>query len=181
MNNPDHISQSLETIFWVKILKSLMRIQGMSRITPVGQRMGGKLRGVVVLRAAPRRLRLNKFGSGINIPDQQHWLVSYRIKHTLILNYLHISKSFETNSLVKILKFFYGDPGSGIEKFGSQMEKIRIRDKHPGSATLITRTVHTIRLTCLPHPGLLTWVPKGPFPHYLTGKETFYTGTKGRN
>ena len=31
----------------------------MSRITPVGQRMGGKLRGVVVLRAAPRRLRLD--------------------------------------------------------------------------------------------------------------------------
>jgi hypothetical protein len=33
MNNPDHISESLETIFWVKILK---------------------------------------FGSGTNIPDQQH-------------------------------------------------------------------------------------------------------------
>ncbi len=31
----------------------------MSSITPVGQRMGGKLRGVVVLRAAPGRLRLD--------------------------------------------------------------------------------------------------------------------------
>jgi hypothetical protein len=27
MNNPDHISDSLETIFWVKILNSLMRIR----------------------------------------------------------------------------------------------------------------------------------------------------------
>jgi hypothetical protein len=31
---------------------------------------------------------------------------------------------------VKILKFFDADPGS-------RMEKSRIRDKHPGSATLI--------------------------------------------
>jgi hypothetical protein len=31
----------------------------MSRIAPVGQRMGGELRRVVVLRAAPRRLRLD--------------------------------------------------------------------------------------------------------------------------
>jgi hypothetical protein len=27
MNNPDHISESLETIFWVKILKFLMQIR----------------------------------------------------------------------------------------------------------------------------------------------------------
>jgi hypothetical protein len=27
MNNPDHISESLETFFWVKMLKSLMRIR----------------------------------------------------------------------------------------------------------------------------------------------------------
>ncbi len=33
------------------------------------------------------------------------------------------------NFWVKILKFFYADPGSG-------MEKIRIRDKHPGSGKL---------------------------------------------
>jgi hypothetical protein len=31
---------------------------------------------------------------------------------------------------VKILKFFDADPGSG-------MEKSRIREKHPGSATLV--------------------------------------------
>jgi hypothetical protein len=33
---------------------------------------------------------------------------------------------------VKTLKFFDADPGSG-------MEKSRIRDKHPGSATLLGR------------------------------------------
>ncbi len=53
-------------------------------------------------------------GSGMNQPD-------------------HIYESSETVLWVKILEFFYADPGSG-------MEKIRIRDpdyKHPGSATLI--------------------------------------------
>jgi hypothetical protein len=43
----------------------------------------------------------------------------------------HISECLETIFWVKILKFFDADPGSG-------MEKIRIRDKHPGSATLVT-------------------------------------------
>jgi hypothetical protein len=41
--------------------------------------------------------------------------------------------------LVKILIFFDADPGSGMEKFGSGMEKSRIRGKHPGSATLLIR------------------------------------------
>jgi hypothetical protein len=49
-------------------------------------------------------------GSGMNNPDI-------------------ISESLETIFLVKILKFFDVDPESG-------MEKIRIRDRHPGSATL---------------------------------------------
>jgi hypothetical protein len=44
MNNPDHFSESLETILWVKILLS-MRI---------------------------RDPRLKIFGYGINIPDPQH-------------------------------------------------------------------------------------------------------------
>jgi hypothetical protein len=35
---------------------------------------------------------------------------------------------------VKILKLFDEDPG--WRQFGSGMEKSRIRDKHPGSATL---------------------------------------------
>jgi hypothetical protein len=41
----------------------------------------------------------------------------------------HISESLKTIFLIKIIKFFNTDPGSGIEK-------IRIRDKHPGSVTL---------------------------------------------
>jgi hypothetical protein len=48
MNNPDHISQSLETIFWgLKHINSLMRIRD-------GKNLG--------------------LGSGINIPDPQHWI-----------------------------------------------------------------------------------------------------------
>jgi hypothetical protein len=50
-------------------------------------------------------------GSGMNNPD-------------------HISESLEKIFGVKILQFFDADPGS-------EMEKIRIRDKHPGSATLV--------------------------------------------
>ena len=52
----------------------------------------------------------------------------------------HISESLKTIFWVKILKFFDADPGYGIFLTldqGSGMEKIRIRDKHPGSATLL--------------------------------------------
>ena len=42
----------------------------------------------------------------------------------------HISESLETNFWVKILKFFTADPG--WKKFKSE-----IRNKHPGSATLV--------------------------------------------
>ncbi len=44
MNNPDHFSESIESIFGVKILKFFDADPG-----------------------------LKKFGSGINIPDPQHW------------------------------------------------------------------------------------------------------------
>ncbi len=64
-------------------------------------------------------------GSGMNILDR-------------------ISESLETNFLFKILQFFDTDtdPDPGIFFTldpGSGMEKIRIRDKHPGSATLVDR------------------------------------------
>ncbi len=42
----------------------------------------------------------------------------------------HISESLVNIFWVTILKFFDADPVSG-------MEKIRTRDKHPGSATLL--------------------------------------------
>jgi hypothetical protein len=48
-----------------------------------------------------------------------------------------MGKRKETIFWVKILKFFDADPGSGMEKIGSGMEKNRIRDKHPGSVTLL--------------------------------------------
>jgi hypothetical protein len=37
-----------------------------------------------------------------------------------------------------MLKFFDANPGSGLEKFRNWDGKIQIRDKHPGSATLLT-------------------------------------------
>jgi hypothetical protein len=52
-----------------------------------------------------------------------------------INNLYRIFESLETIFWVKILKFFYSDPG--WKKFGSGMETIRIRDKHPRSATLV--------------------------------------------
>jgi hypothetical protein len=52
----------------------------------------------------------------------------------------HISESLERIFWVKILKFFDEDAdldaGSGTLDPGPGMGKIRIRDKHPGSATL---------------------------------------------
>jgi hypothetical protein len=59
-------------------------------------------------------------GSGMDIPD-------------------HISKSLETNFWLKILKILLCASGYGIWNLfdpGSGKEKIRIRDKHPGSETL---------------------------------------------
>jgi hypothetical protein len=50
-----------------------------------------------------------KSGSGINNTD-------------------HISESLKTIFWVKELKFFDADPGSDMEKLGSGMENIRIRD-----------------------------------------------------
>jgi hypothetical protein len=50
MKNPDHVSESLEAIFWVKYLNSLMRI----RDPGTG---------------------MEKLGSRINIQDPQHWIL----------------------------------------------------------------------------------------------------------
>jgi hypothetical protein len=54
-----------------------------------------------------------------------------------------IFPNLETIFWVNILQFFDADSGYGMEKIGSGMEKIwirdgkiRVRDKHPGSATL---------------------------------------------
>jgi hypothetical protein len=60
-----------------------------------------------------------KSGSGSGIRDEQPG--SY---------FLELRNHF----WVKILKFFDADPE--WKQFGSGMEKSRIRDKHPGSATL---------------------------------------------
>jgi hypothetical protein len=53
MNNPDHISESLETIFWVRILKFFEEDPGWKKFGS-GDRKN------------------SDSGSGINIPDPQH-------------------------------------------------------------------------------------------------------------
>ncbi len=55
MNNPDHISESQKTIFWVKYLNSLVWIRD-------GKKIGSGIRDGE--KSDP--------GSGINIPDPQH-------------------------------------------------------------------------------------------------------------
>jgi hypothetical protein len=56
VNNPDHTSESLETIFWVKILRFFYAY------------LGSRMKKILI-----RDLEWKKFGSGINIQDPQHW------------------------------------------------------------------------------------------------------------
>jgi hypothetical protein len=60
MNNPDHISKSLETIFWVKILQFFDADPACGFRDGKNSDPGWK-----------------KFGSGINIPDPQHQVSSF--------------------------------------------------------------------------------------------------------
>jgi hypothetical protein len=57
MNILDHISESLETIFWVKILKFLKAYPDT---------------GSAIFLTLDLRSGMEKFGSGIKIPDPQH-------------------------------------------------------------------------------------------------------------
>jgi hypothetical protein len=57
MNSPDHISESLETIFGLKYFKSLMRIRDGKNSDPGWE----------------------KFRTEINIPDPQHWIIHVRL------------------------------------------------------------------------------------------------------
>jgi hypothetical protein len=63
----------------------------------------------------------------------------------------HFSESLETIFWVEILKFFDAHPG--WEKFGSGMwvGKVRIGDKHPGSATLGTTAISNLPLIFYPY------------------------------
>jgi hypothetical protein len=60
MNNPDHISESLETILWVKILKFF-------DADPGWKKFGSGMENIRI-----RDPGWKQFGSGINIPDPQH-------------------------------------------------------------------------------------------------------------
>jgi hypothetical protein len=58
MNILDHISVSLETFFWLKILKFF----------DAGPNLGSGIRNLFVPGSG-----MEKFGSRINIPNPQHW------------------------------------------------------------------------------------------------------------
>jgi hypothetical protein len=62
----------------------------------------------------------------------KNYKIIIRIRDELPGSYF---RELRNNFGVKILKFSNADPGR--KKFGSGMEKIRIQDKHPGSATLL--------------------------------------------
>ncbi len=63
MNNPDHISKRLERIFRVKILKFF-------DADPGGKKFGFEMGKIPI-----GDLGMEKIGSGINIPDPQHWFI----------------------------------------------------------------------------------------------------------
>jgi hypothetical protein len=64
MNKPDHISESLKTIFWAKILKFF-------DADPESGTRDGKIRDG---KNSDLGSGIRNPGSGINIPDQQHCL-----------------------------------------------------------------------------------------------------------
>jgi hypothetical protein len=55
-------------------------------------------------------------------------------------------RAYKTFFLVKIHKFFDVDPGSGMEKLGSGMEKSRIREQ--GETSRIRNTAKKLTFTC---------------------------------
>jgi hypothetical protein len=83
----------------------------------------------------------------------------------------HIFVSLETIFLVEILKFFDADSRSGIivaldpgwKTFGSGIN-IRIRDKHPGSATLVLLCTYRFDATLVDDS-------KGTVPNEVLGVE----------
>jgi hypothetical protein len=105
MNNPDHISESLETIFW-------------------GCRSGTIRNG----KNSDRDGKNSDPGSGITIPDPQHWVrqfVDFR----------------ESDYYVKKRSGSVSDPGAGQVKNSPDPHNtgpvLRIRDVYPGSRILI--------------------------------------------
>jgi hypothetical protein len=71
MNNPDHVSESLETIFWVKILKFFdVYIQDLGWI-----KFGSGIEKILIQDRKNTDPGWKYFGSGIRkkiIPDSQH-------------------------------------------------------------------------------------------------------------
>ncbi len=78
------------------------------------------------------------------------------------INLDHISKSFETIFWVKILKFFDVDPG---------WKKIRICDKHPESAALLSQRHIFLCRQLYELPTNISYPPV----HWVRGGQSLYS------
>ncbi len=116
MNNPDHISESFKTIFWVKILQFFDADPGFG------------MEKILIRDGKNLDLGWKKFGSGIRdgkirIRDGKFFFAFFGLKY---LNSLRIR---DPGSGIR--EGDISDPGPGWKKFGSG-----ILEKHHGSATL---------------------------------------------
>jgi hypothetical protein len=90
INNPDHIVQSLESIFF--FFWELKYLSSMIRIRDPGLRQFGS--GI-------RDGKKSDPGSGIDIPDPPHWEISTKIQrmcHTFISQKGSVKSNFQRNS-----------------------------------------------------------------------------------
>jgi hypothetical protein len=87
MSHPDHISESLETIFWVTILQFFDADPGWK-----------------------------KFGSGINIPDPQHCLTTNCGSDTKPIP-VSFTEHLNTNSNKKYSQKMYNRANNGLKKY----------------------------------------------------------------
>ncbi len=148
MNNPDHISESQKTIFWVKILKFFDANPGFGM-----EKFGSGLRD-----------GMNSYpGSGLNIPDPQHWLTRCPVS---IQSCKWNERSLNRGRGLGIDETFFWDSCSNLEidenvrishKLGlglaekfSKTFAIQL-DRYRGQYTIITITIQIIpSLMCFP-------------------------------
>ncbi len=131
MNNPDHISESLETFFWVKYFNSLMRVRD----------PGWK-----------------KFGFGTNIPDLQHWLpvpvgssascAAWLSHHFPAAGHLY-SAVIQMRLAVKQLGLAVKPLGLAVKQLGLAVKQLGLAALHPSSRNLDALTAGSRELLTL--------------------------------
>ncbi len=122
MNNPDHISESLETIFWVKLLKFFDADpgwkkfgSGMEKLTNYECCGSGVYPGSEFFHPGSRIKKISDPGSG-----------SASKKKLFTLKLLLNSWKYDPGCLSRIIFGFFTHPGSMIQ--GSKRHRIRIRN-----------------------------------------------------